>query len=100
MIVKGRITRVNETQVISDKFKKRDLWIVTNEQYPQDLSIQFVQEKCDILNNYKEGQDVEIGINLRGNKYTNKLGEENLFNTIQGWKISTLNDIQESDELI
>jgi len=33
------------------------------------------------------GQDVTIGVNLRGRMWTNPQGEDKYFNTIEGWKI-------------
>ena len=32
----------------------------------QKLQIEFVQDKCDVLNSYKNGDNVIIGVNLRG----------------------------------
>jgi translation initiation factor IF-3 len=53
------------------------------------LSIDFTQKNCDLLNNYNEGQDVEVQYNLRGREWTNPQGNTVIFNTIQGWKIDT-----------
>ena len=87
MEVTGVIKLVNETQTFGAKgFKKRELVVTTDEQYPQDIMIEFVQDKCDILNGYKVGQSVEIGINLRGREWLNPQGETKYFNSIQGWK--------------
>ena len=68
-------------------FKIRDLIVTTDEQYPQTLSIQFVQGKCEELDKFQAGQKVKIDINLRG-KETVKDGKVNVFNTIQGWRIA------------
>lgn len=88
MEVTGRIKKVGETQTFgSNGFRKRELVLTTEDQYPQVLAIEFVQDKCDILNNFKEGQDVKIGINLRGREWVNKEGKTVYFNTIQGWRI-------------
>lgn len=71
-------------------FSKRDIVIRTEEQYPQDIAIQFTQDKCDLLDAYKVGENVTIAYNLRGNMngWTNPQGEVKYFNTIQGWKIN------------
>jgi hypothetical protein len=95
MEVTGIIKRIENTQEVGSKgFKKRDLIIETQEQYPQTLGIQFVQDKCAVLDKYTEGQTVEIGINLRGREWTKDNGETVVFNTIQGWKISKVGDAQ------
>ena len=50
MEVQGSIKVIGEVQEISATFKKRELVLTTDEQYPQTLSIEFVQEKTDLLN--------------------------------------------------
>jgi len=89
MEVKGTIKVINATQVVSEKFSKRELVVTTNDTYPQDLLIQFTQDKCDVLNAYKVGQEVTIAINLRGREWINPQGEAKYFNTIEGWKIES-----------
>lgn len=93
MEINGRIKSINETKTYgTNGFRKREVVITTNEEYPQHLSIEFIQDKCDILNNYKIGEDVKIGINLRGREWVNEKNETKYFNTIQGWKISKEGD--------
>ena len=72
---------------VSASFKKRELVITTEEQYPQSILIEFAQDKCDLLNNLQIGQDVKVSINLRGREWVNPQGETKYFNSIQGWKI-------------
>ena len=88
MEVKGTIKVIFPTETVSQKFKKRDIVITTDEQYPQDISVQFVQDKTSILDKYKVGQSVTIGINLRGRSWQSPQGEVKYFNTINGWAIN------------
>jgi hypothetical protein len=88
MEVTGKIKMIDQTKEVgSAGFKKRDVVITTDEQYPQHILVQFVQDKCDLLNNYQAGDAVKIDINLRGREWTNPQGETVYFNTIQGWRI-------------
>lgn len=88
MDVTGIIKRIlEEKQVGASNFRTRSLWLETEEQYPQVLDLQFVQDKCDLLDNYQPGMRVEVAINLRGREWTNPEGEVIVFNTIQGWNI-------------
>lgn len=88
MQVTGKIKLINEVQTFgSNGFRKRDMVVTTDEQYPQMILVEFVQDKCDLLNNYKVGQDVTISINLRGREWVNPQGEAKYFNSIQGWRI-------------
>jgi hypothetical protein len=88
MEVIGKIKLINETQTFgASGFRKRELVVTTNEQYPQMLMIEFIQDKCDLLNNYQVGQDVKVSINLRGREWINPEGVAKYFNSIQGWRI-------------
>jgi hypothetical protein len=93
MEVTGRVKMVEQTKEVgSSGFRKRDIVVTTDEQYPQFISVQFVQDKCDILDAYKVGDNVKIDINLRGREWTNPQGETVYFNIIQGWKIGKVQD--------
>ena len=88
MEVLGKIKLINETQTFgASGFRKRELVVTTNEQYPQMIMIEFVQDKCDLLNTYQVGQDVKVSINLRGREWINPEGVAKYFNSIQGWRI-------------
>ncbi len=91
MEIQGRIKQIFPSQVIGQNgFEKRDLVIVTEEQYPQMIIIQFTQQRCDLLNNLQVGQNVKVYINIRGKEWTNPQGEIKYFNTIEGWKIEII----------
>lgn len=87
MEITGKIKALNATQEVSASFKKRELVITTEEQFPQTILVEFTQDKCDVLNSYSVGQDVKVGINIRGREWVNPQGETKYFNSIQGWKI-------------
>ncbi|MBF2708871.1 DUF3127 domain-containing protein [Flavobacterium soyangense] len=89
MEVTGKIKMIDQTKEVgSAGFKKRDVVVTTDEQYPQHILVQFVQDKCDLLNSFQVGDAVKIDINLRGREWTNPQGETVYFNTIQGWRIA------------
>lgn len=90
MEVTGRVKVINAEQQVSASFKKRELVVTTDEQYPQHIMIEFTQDKCDLLNNYTAGEPVKVSINLRGREWVNPQGETKYFNSIQGWRIEKL----------
>lgn len=91
MEVIGKIKIINETQTFgSNGFRKRELVVTTDEQYPQMILIEFIQDKCDLLNSFQVGQDVKVSINLRGREWINPEGVAKYFNSIQGWRIESL----------
>jgi hypothetical protein len=82
-----KIHSIGETQIVSDKFSKREFIVETQEEYKQYLQLQVIKDKCDTLNNYKVGQDVKVHLNIKGRLWTNKEGKEIAFNTLECWKI-------------
>ncbi|MBU3822130.1 DUF3127 domain-containing protein [Flavobacteriaceae bacterium XHP0103] len=91
MEVQGRIKLIGDTQTFGNNgFRKREIVVTTEEQYPQHIMVEFVQDKTDLLNNYQVGQQVKISINLRGREWVNPQGETKYFNSIQGWRIEAL----------
>ena len=90
MEVLGKVKVVNPEQQVSAAFKKRELVVTTDEQYPQHILIEFTQDKCDLLNSYNIGEAVKVSINLRGREWINPQGETRYFNSIQGWRIERL----------
>ena len=91
MEVIGKIKMIDTTKEVgSSGFKKRDVVVTTDEQYPQHILVQFVQDKCDLLNGFAVGEAVKIDINLRGREWVNPQGETVYFNTVQGWRIGKL----------
>lgn len=90
MEITGTVKRVKPTQEVSSSFSKREIHITTTGEYPQTLCIEFTQDKCSLLDNIGAGEDVKIGINLRGREWESPQGEVKVFNTIQGWKIDVV----------
>ncbi len=90
MEVQGKIKMIGDTQEFgSNGFRKREVVVTTEEQYPQHIMVEFVQDKTDLLNNFKVGQNVKISINLRGREWVNPQGETKYFNSIQGWRVES-----------
>ena len=87
MELTGKVKVINPETQVSASFRKRELVVVTEETYPQHILIEFAQDKCDLLNNIQENEEVTVHINLRGREWVNPQGETKYFNQIQGWKI-------------
>ena len=91
MEITGKIKKIDETKSYGTSgFRKREMVITTDEQYPQMILVEFIQDKCDLLNNYSVGSDVKISINIRGREWVNPEGEAKYFNSIQGWRIENV----------
>ena len=98
MEVQGKIKMIDETKTYGNNgFRKRELVVTTEEQYPQHIMIEFVQDKTDLLNNFQVGQNVKVSINLRGREWVNPQGETKYFNSIQGWRVENLEQAVSGD---
>lgn len=94
MEIEGKIKMIGETVSIGNNgFEKREAVVTTEEKYPQDIMVEFTQNNVNLLDKFQIGQGVKIGINLRGREWINPQGEAKYFNSIQGWRIESLGDV-------
>ena len=93
MEITGKIKVLKDTQTVGTSgFKKRELVITTQEQYPQDILIEFIQDRCELLNSFSVNDEVTVSINLRGKEWQSPSGEIKYFNTLNGWRITGENE--------
>lgn len=83
MELQGEIIKIGETETFGAKgFKKRQVVVKTNSQYPQTIPVDFTQDKCSVLDIYSIGDFVNIAINIQGSEWQGKY-----YVNLQGWKI-------------
>ena len=83
----GTLKKIGELQTFSSGFQKLDAVLLTEEQYPQPILIEFLADKSDLLVPYKVGDQVKIHYNIRGREWTSPQGEVKYFNSITGWRV-------------
>lgn len=88
MELTGTIKKLFDTQQVSPTFRKREVVIETDENYPQVILCEFTQDRADIPSRYREGDKVTVSINIRGREWTNRDGETKYFVSIQGWRMA------------
>lgn len=97
----GKIKILNGTQTLGNNgFRKREVVVTTQEQYPQHILVEFIQDKCDLLDSFVVGQEVSIALNLRGREWINPEGVAKYFNSFQGWRIELLNNQEEKPSTV
>ncbi|ALN97219.1 DUF3127 domain-containing protein [Flavobacterium psychrophilum] len=96
----GKLILIDDVKEISASFKKRDVAIETDEQYPQKILIEFTQDKCDLLNNYKLDDVVKIAININGREWINPQGEKKYFNSLRGSKVEKVGQAPKSTSAV
>lgn len=90
MEIAGKIKLISDIQTFDSGFKKREVVITTEEQYPQHILVELLGDRTEIINPFKVGDDVKISINIRGREWVNPQGETKYFNSLTGWRIEKL----------
>lgn len=95
MEVTGQLKVKFDTQKVSEKFQKRDFVLATdlNTPYPQFVSFQVTQDKCSMLDQYNEGDELRVQFNLRGREWNGPQGIK-YFNTLEAWRLEKSNNSQ------
>ena len=100
MEIEGKLKVIDDTKEYGrNGFQKRMVVITTEEKYPQDLAVDFVQDKTNLVDGYNIGDKVKVGINLRGREWVSPQGETKYFNSINAWRIEKLTDNAASNDV-
>lgn len=92
MELQGTVKKLSEAQTFASGFQKREMVLLTQEQYPQPINIEFLSDKINLLDNLHEGDQVKVGINIRGREWTSPQGEVKYFNSITGWRVEKVTE--------
>lgn len=99
MNIKGKILELKDTVQVKETFRKREFVVEYSEnpQYAEFIKFELIQDKCDLLDDLKIGQDVDVYFNLRGRKWTDPQGEVKYFNSLQAWRIDPVTSTPAQD---
>ncbi len=79
----GTVKQIFEEKTFGSGFNVREFVITTDaEKYPQDICLQCVKDKVELLNNLKEGDKVKVAFDLRGREYQGRY-----FVNLNAWKV-------------
>lgn len=89
--ITGTLKLKQETQVVSDKFSKREFVITTDmtTPYPQYINLQLTQDKCNLLDSVNLGDEIKVSFNLRGREWNGPQGVK-YFNSLEAWRIEKM----------
>lgn len=92
MDIKGKVHEISPVMNVTETFKKRELVIeyAENPSYPEYIKFEALQDKVNLFDNVKPGDQVEVFFNLRGRPWTDRNGKTAYFNTLVVWRINTL----------
>ena len=83
----GVLVEVSETKLINDRLSKRDVVIeTTSGSYKEEILFQLVNDRCNLIDGYLEGEQITVNFNLKGKRYE-KEGRTVFFNNLDIWKI-------------
>ena len=86
--VKGTVKAILATETLNDGFKKRVIVVTEQGEYPKDIAIEFLKDKTALLDKFKVGEAVTIGINIQSREWQGKW-----FTNVNGFRIKSDNDI-------
>lgn len=90
VVIKGIIKLIKETETFDSGFYKRQIVVTEDGQYPNDIPIDFLKDKSDVLDNFGIGQEVNVSVNIRGSEYNGKN-----YVSLNGWKIEATDSINQ-----
>lgn len=93
--ITGTLKAKYAEQQVSERFRKRDFVLTDNSsQYPQYITFQLVQDRCSLVEPFREGDEIRVFFNLRGREWKAPAGDVKYFNTIEAWKIEPVQTAQ------
>lgn len=79
----GKVKLIQEPQTFASGFTKREIVVTVEDgKYPQDINLEFLQDKVSLLDNVSEGQEIKVFFDIRGREYNGRY-----FNNLVGWKL-------------
>jgi hypothetical protein len=82
----GKIKLIQEAKTFDSGFTKREMVVIVEDgKYPQEINIEFVQDKIALLDDLREGQEITVTFDIRGREYNGRY-----FNNLQGWKVEAV----------
>jgi single-strand DNA-binding protein len=79
----GKMYKKFAAESKSPTFQAREFVVeVADGNYPQMIKFQLLQERCQLLDGYNEGEEVKVHFDLRGREWQGKF-----FTTLNCWRI-------------
>ena len=85
----GRIHAIFEAKQVTERFRKREfvLELSDNPRYPQFVLFQLTGDRCENIEGFEVGEEVQVEFSLRGREWTSPQGEVKYFNSLDVWTI-------------
>jgi hypothetical protein len=81
--IEGKLHKKFETESKTATFQAREFVIyIEDGNYPQYIKFQLTQDRCSLIDNYNEGDIINVTFDLRGREWNEKY-----FTNLNAWKI-------------
>lgn len=71
-----------DLQTFDSGFTKREFVVTTQEQYPQDVKLELIRDRTNLIESYNVGDTVTVSFNVRGNEYQGRY-----YVNLQAWRV-------------
>ena len=83
--VEGKLHKKFDTEQKSGTFQTREFVVIVEQgQFPQYIKLQLVQDRCEIIDQVDEGNDIKVYFDLRGREWQGKY-----FTNLQAWRVES-----------
>ena len=81
--VEGKLIKKFDTESKTQTFQAREFVIeVSSGNYPQMVKFQLVQDRCSLVDDYSEGDQIKVYFDLRGREWQGKY-----FTNLNAWRV-------------
>lgn len=81
--VEGKLYKKFDTENKTQSFQAREFVIeVSSGNYPQLIKFQLTQDRCNVIDEYKEGETIKVHFDLRGREWNGKY-----FTNLNAWRV-------------
>lgn len=91
--INGKVILKEDTQQVSDRFKKREFVIEVENERNSDwndfIKFQLTQDRCDLLETVSVNENIKVSFNIKGRKWE-KDGKVNYFSNLEAWRIEKM----------
>ena len=78
----GRIKVVMDQVTFPSGFTKREFVVTTEDKFPQDIKLELIKDKCELITGFAANEEVTVSFNIRGNENNGRY-----YVNLQAWKI-------------
>ena len=83
MEIEGTIIQIGEIETVgANNLEKRQFVIETDGDYPQQIAFELIKDKVYKIDNFAEGQRINVLFNIRGREWNGKY-----YTNLQAWKL-------------